>query len=475
MKTSVLLIHQGISLQFLEAFSLDITAEYVLVTTHEFLPSETSRLSTFKRPPLTIIKDRDLIQEADFERIDAEVCAEFVKPREPLATPQDVSNSILNHRAALIRERLLNQFGVELKFFHADGLGIPSKWWQDHGSTALLSPDSDTKIAPRRSLLNSVRQRFTKSGSWNQLITPSGKPIVLSGRLARISCRIQPHFKVRPATILQRIRFAFPTRVFERVGTYRFASPVHDYAPFKYRPTLVLQDGHLPRDYSKSALYCYPSSERLVPSNPFSEAWIRTSGFEPYNLPGFSDPDFGVPTQNATSCRNVLLALGHGGDWSPFIHRSDTDRMVIEFIQLAARNPDLQFRIRPHPTMVHPSHEGPGSLERITKEIEISGLQNLSNSTSGLQDDLDWAGVVISEYSQVLLDAWRLGRIGIIFNPTGRRSFLREYEELGFPSTTSSYELAMMIRQPEKLLEQQTLASGRYNSTMEAWRKRTLL
>ena len=471
MKLSVLLVHQGVPLDFLESFSRTHPGRYVLVTTHEFFPSELGRLSGFASPPFAIIRDRDLIEEEDFDRIDEAVSSEFVASGRPFAHAHEINEAILVHRAAIVKERLESRFGTdELEFFHADGLGINAAWWRASGSTPLCEPET---VQPTpRSVIRSIRQRFEGSKRWSQVIPKSGNRIVLGGRLTRIASRLPRDAEIKTASILQRLRYAFPIPFSKIAGRTVFAAPVHDYAPSLRRPTLVLQDGHLPRDYSKSLLFCYPKSDRLVPSNPFAEEWVVRSGFAPQRIVGFSDPDFALPGADRGRISNLLLAMNHAGDWTPFIHRSDTDRLVLEFIRMAEANPRLNFRIRPHPTMVHPSHEGTGSLDRIRKEIKHSALSNLEISTETLDEDLSWAGVVISEYSQVLIDAWRSGQLGIVFNPTGRRSFMKEFEELGFPCADSTGDIVRMTESAASLTLQQRDATIEYNRILSEWRLR---
>jgi len=473
---SILLVNQSISIEDLTKVSAQIDSNYVLVSSHEYFPSEIQRLKLLQNPPMYILRDRDFFEEDDYLNIDQQLCNRFSEENLPFVPPKFLCESILIARAEHIRARLLEKFGPSISFYHCTSLGIPDHWWRSHNSTPITESCGSPNNAKSLGKFNAIKKHFDATRSWSLMRHPEVGNVLLRGRVSRISNRLQSQWEIQSATVIDRLYYGFPRYFFflKPFATAISVSPVHDYVPSLANPTFILQDGHLPRDYTKSALACYPLSDRLVPSNPFSEKWIRDGKLQPKIIADFSDPNFALPVIKSQNHRNVLLALNHAGDWSPFIHRSDTDRIIVEFIELAAKNPDIQFRIRPHPTMVHPSHEGPGSLERIANEVDNAGLQNLNNSNSGLQEDLDWAGVVISEYSQVLLDAWRLGKLGIIFNPTGRRSFLREYEELGFPSTRSAFELAQMIRQPEDLRNQQHLASSRYNSTMDTWRRNSM-
>lgn len=233
----------------------------------------------------------------------------------------------------------------------------------------------------------------------------------------------------------------------------------------------MLQDGHFPRDYTTSAMLALRRTDAFVPSNPFSEKWARECGWGVVRLTGYADPSFSlVESGHGTGPRKILLALNHAGDWSPFIHRSDTDWLVQEALGIASQEPDILLRVRPHPTMSHSEHEGAGSLERLKALVKLEGSEGVQFTTGPLEDDLAWADVVVSEYSQVLIDAWRSGKLGISFNPTGRRSFVQEYADLGFAQVDDASALTNQLKDLQRLQESQNRAVEAYNRTMAAWR-----
>jgi hypothetical protein len=471
MTISVVLINQNVSFGLLESFCQEHPECWVLVTTQEMFPSEVKRTNELSHPPSLILRDRDLLDETDFVEIDKQVCSAFMTSGRAFAYPDEINEAILVRRATILQQRIkLRLKEARVDFFHAHGLGIPAAWWRAQGSTPI---QESTEIDPpsTRPRLLEFYEKFRRSERWSHMAFSSGERYVLGGRLDRIFARLPHDVKIRTASIGERLRFFSQRCPATGPGTIRFASPAHDYSPSLRRKTLILQDGHMPRDYSHSILYSYPKSDSIVPSNPFAEAWIIRGGLVPQRIPGFSDPEFSPPGKVAKSITNVLLVLQHAGDWSPFVYRCDTDRMVIDFIRLAKENPALSFTIRPHPTMVHPAHEGPRSLDRIRIEIEYSAQPNLTISNGSLEDDFNWANVVVSEYSQALLEAWRTGRLGIIYNPTGRRSFMKEFEEIGFPRAESSEDIVRLVKSARSLSEQQETACHNYNRIISQWRK----
>lgn len=296
--------------------------------------------------------------------------------------------------------------------------------------------------------------------------------VVLDGRLGRIRGRFDGVVKTGRPTLWERLRYGFPRQTRSWPTPHRaFAQPWHDYVPYPGRRTIVLQDGHFPRDYTASTMLTLRRTDAFVPSNPFSEKWARKCGWGVVRLTGYADPDFSlVESGHGPEPRKILLALNHAGDWSPFIHRSDTDWLVQETLGIASRESGILLRVRPHPTMRHSEHEGAGSLERLRGLVKLEGSEGVQFSTGSLEEDLAWADVVVSEYSQVLIDAWKTGKLGISFNPTGRRSFLQEYADLGFTQVDDASALANRLKDLHCLQESQNRAVVAYNTIMAAWR-----
>jgi tRNA isopentenyl-2-thiomethyl-A-37 hydroxylase MiaE len=167
----------------------------------------------------------------------------------------------------------------------------------------------------------------------------------------------------------------------------------------------------------------------------------------------------------------VLVLLGHAGDWCALVNRSDTDVLAEAFIELAAKYKNIDFILRPHPTMNHPQHEGAGAVERIQAEISQADLPNLSCSQMTLAEDLQVADLTVSEYSATLVDAWRSGRPGLIVNLTKRRSFMEDYERLGFLAVQNRESLAQFFSQLDKsvadLINRQATAVQHYNMLLK--------
>jgi hypothetical protein len=155
------------------------------------------------------------------------------------------------------------------------------------------------------------------------------------------------------------------------------------------------------------------------------------------------------------------------------INRSDTDVLIEQVAGLAARMPGLVFRIRLHPTMAHPHHEGCHSIERIRRCLRGLALGNLLVSESSLEEDLAGSDLYLSEYSNVLIEAWKRGRLGMAANLTSRRSFMEDFAAMGFAHADSAEALEAMlataVANPAAAVGRQARAVEEYNRQLTAF------
>jgi hypothetical protein len=234
---------------------------------------------------------------------------------------------------------------------------------------------------------------------------------------------------------------------------------------------LVFVDGYHPSNYPRSYLDSY-GDDIFVVRTMFDESWFKTSGKRTIKPPAFLEREH-FASCVITRATRVLVALTHAGDWTALINRSDTDDLVTATVNMAHKLPQLSFRIRMHPTMSHPAHEGVHSSERIKELVRSANLANLHTSTLDLSEDLAWCEICLSEYSQVLLDALRMGKLGVSVNLTRRRSFMQDYSDLGFFHACSFEEALALLRRivedPRGASSKQNRAVVRYNALFVNW------
>jgi hypothetical protein len=203
----------------------------------------------------------------------------------------------------------------------------------------------------------------------------------------------------------------------------------------------------------------------------YDDIWFRKHGRKTIKPYSFLKKEYFKKSEiNNKSIKTIVLLLNHAGDWTALINRSDTDILVQAFADTASKLKDHRFVIRPHPTMVHPLHEGKNSLERIRKFVNNRNLDNLSISNRSLQDDIAAGDIFISEYSQTLLDIFKAGKLGIIANLTNRRSFMEDYEKLGFLAINTTENIGKLIfritENPMEFMKVQNNAAMKYNEEL---------
>ncbi|HNX77386.1 MAG TPA: hypothetical protein PLM07_16720 [Candidatus Rifleibacterium sp.] len=236
-------------------------------------------------------------------------------------------------------------------------------------------------------------------------------------------------------------------------------------------PIRIFVDGFHPSNYPRSYIDVYPNAT-FVTRDLISLRWFKQFGKKVstdcnyLKLPCFRIPAFDF------SLRKVYLLLNHAGDWSALINRSDTDLLIETFARAAAEFSDQKFVIRLHPTMDHVDHEGLNASSRLHAFVAATRLPNLYISQKTLEQDLLDADLIISEYSKTIIDAFSQGKIALICNLTKRRSFMKDYEEFGFPCCESFEQITdfinRAIRTPEAIVTTMRMATSKYNQWLNS-------
>lgn len=370
----------------------------------------------------------------------------------------------------------LGRIGPIRRIYAAHGLGIDGPYWREHGATLFETP------RPLESLQSSALWRRCRawldpirdSALWHRL-RPRRAPhsstgtVVHDGAIGYVFVAGLHRLRLREGSVVK----TMPLATALADPTVRFVgTTLHDDPPSAHHlglPVRVFVDGYLPTNYPRTYIDALSDSE-FICAEPFSAQWLSRHGRPTLPAPDFIDPGLFAQAVLPCSVRTVVCLLNHAGDWSALIHRSDTDILAEAFVQLARLHPSLHLVLRPHPGMENPRHEGPGGLARLDELVRTTAAPNLEFSRAPLADDLTRADIFISEYSATLLEAWRTGKLGLIANLTGRRSFLQDFTDLGFPSVTTAAELHSALlsvaADPATYAARQSAAATRYNALL---------
>lgn len=447
--SAILIINQDVSVVALRSIVEEFSLHHLLVvSTHQLYPSEFAALANLT-PTVDMMTFADLLSDREMAACDETA-------RQVLASELETNGRRHYSRAFMASSRRIKNEKVlakvrdrlpDARLFHQDGLGIDGSVWQSARSMAIAPPSGPVKS-------HTLFQRLRRAtGGEIYLVSQesTGKLALFFGSIRRIVLANKIHVQriawpldwelTPPAVNAAAIFCTLRTRGIRKLPLVY--TTIHQYSlgMSKLAEALggqlhIIADGHHPSNYPASYIEMFGSGN-FVASNPLSAGWLLAHGRQV--LPGHwfqADPEFRQCT-SLDKVRLVMLALNHAGDWSALIERSDTDRLVLAFIELARGRPELEFVIRTHPTMSTPDHEGENALLRITALLADARLPNLSLSSLSLEEDLQRGDLYLSEYSQVLIDAWARGKLGAAVNLTRRRSFMTDYEALGFLAANS--------------------------------------
>lgn len=471
MTATVILCNANLPLHDLDEILKVAPAPKLVCSTHLLFEREKLSLTEAARRG-TVFKTQDeYFTDSELWEIDR-YALQVAQQKKPVAGSGGFAyfrDEMLEYKSALLLKKLQNEY-TSLQLYVVNNLGVPASWWVKQGATEVV-----TKVEKRKrklrinftTLMKRFYNKWRETSNWIEICFCSQNVVLLSSATRIITKINAPH---KPLSRWQQIVILISKfRVFPYTSSFVAACTIHDYKELNY-PNFVLQDGHYPSNYSAGHLWEYQRKNVFIPSNPFAEQWFISCGLKSMKISGFNDPLMKPTALSNSLIKNVLFAMGHAGDWSALISRSNTCRLILAVKDLANSNQELCIKVRFHPTMTNPEHDGIGSFIRLKEEIDSWGLSHVSVSFGNLQADLDWADVVISEYSQVMIDAWVVGKLGIILNLTGRRSFMKDYENLGFINVNSITDLINKLRlDPYQLVFVHNQAVNNYNLIIKNW------
>lgn len=470
----------------------------VILTTHHVFPFEYEAINSIIKE-LKIISFSDLLSEDDMVYCD-KIAEEILISERISKSDKYYSNFMIQSR--IEKNRIVhNYISKQYQFnniYYMVGLGISEDFWKEFAIPVFVPencPETNNKLIKKimkylSPLLNVAvtAKNFIIKIKEVYVIREENETYVFFSHLNRLRFVSGTHIEVkkfrmglRLAGSLSRIITKKNITVITTDDFYRqfgnnaiFCMTIHDYdrsIANNLKIGLIFIDGYHPSNFPRTYVDNYGNSTFVV-RTMFDEHWFKLYGKSTLKPPRFLDREF-FKHCDAVPRKKILIAINHAGDWTSLINRSDTDRLIEAVVNVSQCFPTLSFRIRLHPTMNRPEHEGIHSIERIEKFVKFVNYQNLEISKQNLLDDLAWCEICVSEYSQVLLDSWREGKIGIALNITKRRSFVQDYADLDFFHAQSLEELSEIlgnvVNDPSGISARQNQAVDRYNILLDQW------
>ena len=451
MSRSLFVINQRTSLKALRRALARVAGEAVVLSTHRLFPMEREALAGTR---YELVEFSDLLGDDDYDACDERACREASGPQAPGRVDR-----MLFLKSAAAHAKLGRFDDIR----HTPGLGVSDAYWRSCGGRRF---GPDLRMLAHEFMFRLRLWRATPR-SRDHLVVHGDRAVLFLGPISRLA--IDPEAGCTIHSLPGEGSLEAARRIFE--GPTELATTVHFASAerTKRADVVICSDGYHPPNYPRSYL-TEMSGRALMPRDMFDKAWFSLEA-------GTIRPPFAfLRTEHmrapaTAGIRCIVLALNHGGDWSAPINRSDTDRLVEAFAAAARLHPGVSFRVRPHPTMAHHRHEGVDSIERIVGFVASTGTPNLLVSRRPLAEDLAEGDLFVSEYSNVLLDAFKLGKPGLIANLTGRRNFMQCYGDLGFATANGAAELEAAlgdaIADPGDFVRRQGAAVSRYNALLD--------
>ncbi len=372
----------------------------------------------------------------------------------------------------------LKQQGSFGKIYFYEGLGINKTLWEGLAGINITKTEKNAAAKPvKTSILSKIKQKikaFLKKFFEKKeliIVEYENKRFIFFTPINRIKFSInakitKKHFKGEniPNDLISADKQTFIGTTIHQYD-YNFLKTIKD------MPVMVFIDGYHPSNYPATYVDSYFIGEFTV-RDMFDCEWFTKYGKKAHKPSNITVNSFKkLPEENYPPIKNIIFPINHAGDWTALINRSDTDILIEAFCALALKFPDINFIVRPHPTMVHETHEGANSINRIKEYVSFLDQKNLTISESSLDEDFSRGDLFISEYSQVLIDVFNIGKLGLIANLTNRRSFMKDYEDLGFFNVNSIADFKNIIEDiianPSKFAQLQASAARKYNEKLQ--------
>lgn len=489
---SLLVLNQNVPLGHIRKL-LVRTKKNVILSTHLFFDFEREEIAT-EDCDIEFYTYADFLTDQEMQEIDdraTELLFDIRGSSKYALKHMSLSKKLKNQ---IVFDKVLSKYDVE-RIHCVNGLGIDYSIWQKANAKRIAKFWLPELVLSFLGKTKRLIQRIFLSSTEFYLLRNKGKVYVFLSTIKRLKfcdeISIEKLSLGNMYLFLRRIftlsfadaRVPFLKSVLKKIKDEGLkpilSTSIHQYChdvelinSFSNLELNIFVDGFHPSNYPRTYLDSFAKGKFIV-QNYLNAAWFKLNGFDVDLLPGIIKSDsFNSEIRFAESTvKRVVLLLNHAGDWTALINRSDTDRLIVAFCALAKDYIDIEFVVRPHPTMTHVDHEGLYSRERIETYVSKQQRSNLKVSNSSLEEDLSSGDVFVSEYSQVLIDTFALGKIGIILNLSSRRNFMEDYAKLGFLHCDSDENfkslMAGVIDKPIEYMKEQQKAINLFNDNMQ--------
>ena len=473
----IVIFSQNLKLTSLESLFMDKEELFIFISPHMLYDNE-------KKYICNIFHDAKFYTFSDFFNDEELAYCDHISYSANQENVFEYYDKIKEVKNELLLKKINQEFGTYEGYILCDDLGIDLNVWVRHGYIHLNHGDyyhhSSVSSLPKKNVSfgHKIKKIIKKSEWISQLYYAFLKKdnqdfsevYVFIGRMDRIAYRMTLDWQ-RSEEEQKRLRL----RHFESQFQCVYLSTLHEASQCKIPDkkkyaVYYIQDGYLPSNYSSEYL-------RFKPKNVKYYAWdvLGKMNFERYQLPVEIMPfrkKLYLPDPIFKPVKKVLIATSGPGDWTAQKNRSDEDKMLVTFIQVARHFPHIEFIYRCHPTWVHPEHNGVNSIHRAAQCIIESNVPNLRLSSnipsekldnfvlsfprSSLEQDLNDSHIVFGEHSVSMIDAGFKRIPFCSVNVSHRRDLFESMTDLGFPHCESAEDIIDLISHFEDLKFQES-------------------
>lgn len=470
---NIVVITQNVKLESLSKLQQYIKedSKTLLFSTQHIFENEAPIIEKALKSKCKFVSFGDFMNDKDYEACDI-AAYDASYPNSGL-----YFNELKRLKNRILVTRLLEQYPCENKLLICDDLGLEEDDWIPFGFKKVgceyyynhKAPiESRLKLYARKTKsLYTLIRNFYRTPIWYANIY--GQDYFFYGSMNRIAYRLNAKFeKCSKKENLRYIYTFFRNLFFHSIpqsdtihlstlhesGAWRFPDNPH----FKLK---LIQDGYLPPNYSSKYLRYYGSNTEFY-------TWDIEGGrtFEMHMLPHrvlpFRKKLYLPMPFYPNTVKKVLCVASGAGDWTAVKSRTDEDKMLQVFGQVAKRYPEIEFVYRCHPVWINPDFQGVNSINRAAEYINWLNLPNLrisanipnaneggkfrlSYKRSSFEEDLEGVDLVFGEHSISQIDAAFKSILFGSVNVTGRRDLFSGITEMGFPHCESYEEIVDLI------------------------------
>lgn len=494
---NIILISQNVKLE-----SLSKLTEYVkphsdtlIISTQFIFENEAELINNVLRCKCTFKNFSDFMSDTEEEQCDVEAFHPNAEQRTSSQYFQDMT-VLKNQRIA---QKVKTNYPAANKIIVCEDLGIHKDSWLEIGFKKV---DCEYYFVPYIEKLGRAtwKQKLTQSKMFRIIRKPyvvirhiltdthlsvayhEGKKYVFWGSLNRIAYRLNISFQ--PASRLEYLRSYIDRIINTQPNTIHISTLHEGHNKWKDSESMnvkLLQDGYLPPNYTSNYLY-------FKGLHTVFYTWdvLGQLTFQHFGLPSVICPfrkKIYLPRPNyPANVKKVLCVASGSGDWTAIKNRSDEDKMLYAFGQIARKYPEIEFVYRCHPVWVHPEFQGVNSINRAIQYFQYLGLPNirissnipnpfeesgfrLSFSRSSFEEDLKGVDLVFGEHSVAMIDSGLKNILFCSVNVTGRRNLFKGISDLGFPHCESIDEISQVIESvhAKSFVERYNAAVDNYN------------